>query len=30
MGFVITNDILKEASNYSRSDEKPAATAPAK
>ncbi|HEY9286029.1 MAG TPA: RIP metalloprotease RseP [Pyrinomonadaceae bacterium] len=30
MGFVITNDILKEASNYGRSDEKPAATAPAK
>jgi regulator of sigma E protease len=31
MGFVITNDIIKEASNYNRSDEqKPAATAPAK
>jgi regulator of sigma E protease len=31
MGFVITNDILKEASNFNRGDEqKPAATAPAK
>ena len=30
MGFVITNDILKEASNFNRNDEKPAATAPAK
>jgi regulator of sigma E protease len=30
MGFVITNDILKEASNYNRSDERPPAAAPAK
>jgi regulator of sigma E protease len=30
MGFVITNDILKEASNFNRGDEKPPATAPAK
>ncbi len=30
MGFVITNDIVKEAANFRRTDDKPAATAPAK
>jgi regulator of sigma E protease len=30
MGFVITNDILKEASNFRHSDDKPASAAPAK
>ena len=30
MGFVITNDILKEAANFNRADERPPATAPAK
>jgi regulator of sigma E protease len=30
MGFVITNDLLKEAANFRHSDDKPAASAPAK
>jgi regulator of sigma E protease len=30
MGFVITNDLLKEAANFRHSDDKPAATQPAK
>jgi regulator of sigma E protease len=30
MGFVITNDILKEAANFRHSDDKPAVSAPAK
>jgi len=30
MGFVITNDILKEAANFNRADERPPAAAPAK
>ena len=30
MGFVITNDLLKEVSRFGSSDDKPAATQPAK